>query len=316
MRNTKLIIAALCLLAATAQRGEAAKGTSGAQFLKVSPAARPAGMAEAFSAVADDATAVYYNPAGLGGLKNVQVAGSHTSLYQGVNYEFAALTVPLLSWAKDDRPKNAYGTLGVSIYNLSVSGIERRGLTETDSPVESFGASDFAYALSYGYAVPETGLSLGLTGKYLDLQLDSAKASAFALDFGGLYRKDKMSYAAGARNAGTKVQYNQDADPLPLTIYGGVSRKFTDRWLGSLEIEKPRDRGLLFGFGTEYRKAFGEKLFGAGRFGYTTRNSDAGGLSGVSFGLGLGYGNFDFDFALVPFGDLGNAYKYSMIVKF
>jgi long-subunit fatty acid transport protein len=310
-----MLLLAVLLVAAPAG-GWAQSGTSGAQFLKISPHARPSGMGEAFSAVADDVNAVYYNPAGLGALKNVQVSGSHTALYQGVSYEYAALSVPLLSWTKDQRPKNAYGTLGVSIYNLSVRGIERRGTTETDSPIETFGASDFAYALSYGYAIPETSLSLGLTGKHIDQQIDTVKASAYALDLGSLYRRGDAAYAFGVRNAGTKVKFSTQADPLPMTVYLGGSYRFNERWLGSAELDKPRDRGVQLAFGTEYKKEFGQKLAGSGRLGYAMRNNDAGGFSGLSFGLGLGYNNFNFDFALVPFGDLGNAYKYSMLVKF
>src|SRR5687767_5725272 len=40
-------------------------GTSGAAFLKIAPGARPVGMGEAFTGVADDIHSVYFNPAGL-----------------------------------------------------------------------------------------------------------------------------------------------------------------------------------------------------------------------------------------------------------
>jgi len=321
MRITALVAAAFALWALCPERAAAFasssdKGTSGAQFLKIAPSARPAGMGEAFAGVADDVDAVYYNPAGLADLKKVEVTGSHTSLFQDLNYEYAAVSVPLLSWVKTQDAKNKYGVLGVSIYNLSVSNLERRGLTETDTPTDTFGSSDLAYALSYGYTLADTGLSLGATAKFIDQQLDTAKASAFALDAGSLYKTGRTSLAFGLRNAGTKTQFASQADPLPLLIYGGAAYRFSDNFLGSLELDAPRDNRITVGLGAEYRHDFGDRLTGSVRGGYNSRNTDAGGLSGASMGLGLGYGNFSFDFALQPFGDLGNAYKYSLLVRF
>jgi hypothetical protein len=315
-----MVLAAFVLLSATAERGESFglgdKGTSGAQFLKISPAARPAAMGEAFAGIADDINSIYYNPAGLGTLKKVELTGSHSSLFQDISYENAALAVPLLSWTKDQRPKNVYGTLGISISNLTVSNIERRGTTETDTPIETFGSSDFAYAMSYGVTVPNTGLSLGVNAKYIDQQLDTAKSTAFGMDLGSLYRAGRAGFAFGVRNVGTKTKFVSQADPLPMTIYTGAAYKFTPNWMGSVEVDLPRDNSAVLAFGTEYRHDFGDKITGAARLGYNTNNTDGGGLSGLAFGFGLGYGNFDFDFALVPFGDLGSEYKYSMHVKF
>lgn len=321
MRKTALILSALAVWALLGERASgfvssSDKGTSGAQFLKLAPSARPSGMGEAFGGVADDIDSVYYNPAGLGGLKRVEVTGSHSSLFQDLNYEYAAISVPLLSWVKTSEPKNEYGVLGFSIYNLSVSNIERRGLTETDTPTDTFGSSDFAYALSYGYAIENTGLSLGGTAKYIDQQLDTAKATAFAVDAGALYRQERLSVGGGVRNVGTHSKFVSAADPLPMVLYAGAGYKLTDAWLGSVELDAPRDNSASVAFGTEYRHDFGSRLTGALRAGYNSRNTDAGGLSGFSMGLGLGYNNFDFDFALQPFGDLGNAYKYSLLVRF
>lgn len=321
MRKTALIVAALCLLTLRGERaagfGTGDKGTTGAQFLKLSPGARPSAMGDAFSGVADDVNAVHYNPAGLGFLRRVEVTGSHSALFQGINYEHAAMAVPLLAWIDTQHAKNVYGVAALSVYSLSVDGIERRGLTETDQATETFGSGDFAYALSYGYRIAESGLSVGATAKFIDQKLDATRGTGFAADVGALYRLGQASVGAGIRNAGPGVKLGSTRDPLPTTAFGGIGYKISERFVAAADVTIPRDNSIGLGFGGEYRKEFADKLGAALRAGYNKRNTDAGGgMSGVAFGVGVRYGNFDFDFALVPFGDLGNAYKYSLVVKF
>ena len=320
MRNKVAIVADLLAFALPVERaagfGSGDKGTSGASFLKVAPGARPAAMGEAFAGVADDVHAVYYNPAGLGFLKNVEITGMHESRFQGVNYDFAGLSVPLLSWVETTQERNAYGVMGVAVYSLTVAGIERRGTTETDTPTETFGASDAAYAFSYAFALPDTGLSLGLTAKFIDSKIDSANAGSFASDAGVLYKAGPASLGGGVRNMGTAQKFHSEADPLPLTLFAGAGFKVKQRFLASVEADFPRDNKVLVGVGGEYRQPFADKLSAAARVGFNSKNTDPGGLSGVAWGFGVGYSNFDFDFAWVPFGDLGNAFKYSLVVKF
>src|SRR3989338_87292 len=279
--------------------GQGDRGTSGAQFLKIAPGARPSGMGEAFAGVADDLHAIYYNPAGLASLQRVEVTGMHNSHFQGINYEFAAMSLPLLVWVNTAKERNAYGVVGMAIYSLSVGGIQRRGVVETDSPVDTFGASDFAYALSYAYSIPDTKLSLGAAGKFIDSTIDSTHASALASDLGALNRVDGGSVGAGARNFGTKQKFNTAADPLPFTLFAGAGYRFSDNWLGSFEVDVARDNRITMGLGGEYTRLFTDKLSGALRAGYNSKNTDVGGLSGFSLGLGIGYSNFNFDFAFV-----------------
>jgi len=321
MRRIAALSAALWLLALTgparARAGSSsAVGTSGAQFLKIAPGARSAGMGQAYAGLADGVEAIYYNPAGLGDMMRVEITGMHDSYFQDIDYEFAALAVPMLSWVDSKKDKNAYGVVGAAVYDLSVQNIEQRSLTETDQPINTFGSTDLAYTLGYAYALPDTGLSLGVTAKFIDQTIDNVSASAFAADLGALYHLGELRLGAGVRNAGTQSKFVSEADPMPLTIFGGASYKVTDALLGSVEMDLPRDNSAVVAFGAEYRKRFADKLTGAARLGYNTANSEAGGWAGASFGLGVGYGNLNFDFAFVPFGDLGNTFRYSLTAKF
>jgi hypothetical protein len=310
-------IATAALAGPAAALGAGSKGTSGAQFLEIAPGARPAAMGGAFAGVADDVHAVWYNPAGLGNLMRVEVTGMDDQYFQGVEYDFAAVSVPLLSFQKHAiQDRNAYGVLAFSVYDLSLGNIPTQGNTETATPTGSVSSQDLAYALSYGYALPATDLSLGATVKYVTSQLAGFNASAFALDAGALYRHDLWSLGGGLRNAGTRYGFAGQSDPLPLLFYAGGGYHLTKQWLASAEVDVPRDNNLVLALGTEYVHPFTSKVSGALRAGYNTGNSDAGGISGVSFGGGLTYGNFSFDYAFLPFGDLGNTQRYSLVVKF
>lgn len=314
-----LVLAAL--LAAAAPRparalGASRKGTSGAQFLELAPGARPAAMGQAFAGVADDVEAVYYNPAGLGNLRRVEATGSHDAMFQGLQYDFAAAAVPALTWSRAQRDKSDFGVLGVSVYSLGISGLERRGLVETDAPVGTFDASNMAFALSYGVRPFGGRFSLGATVKSVQVRIDSVRGSAAAFDGGALYRGDRWSWGAGVRDAGGGLRLGTASDPLPTTLFAGAAYQLTLGWLASAELDAPRDGPAALGLGAEYRTLVTDHLAASARAGYDSANADAGSFSGVCGGVGLTYGAVSFDFAFAPFGDLGSTYKYTLRTRF
>ena len=304
-----------CLTTTAHAFGVGDGGTSGAQFLKLAPGARAAAMGEAYSALCEDAYAVYYNPAGLGFVREVQAAAMHNAHFQGIRHDFGALAVPMLAWTDSRRERNEFGTAAFGLTSLTVGGIERRGVVETDEPTDTFGASDFAYALAYG-APLSARLAGGASFKVIDQTIDSAHSTAFALDAGALYRKERLSLAGGLRNLGTKVKFADASDPLPFVLYGGAGCRLSEPWLVSADLRLPRDHRLGLSVGTEYRVRFFDGLSTALRGGYNTSTTDADGLTGVTFGAGIAYGAAEFDFAWVPFGDLGNTFRYSLQVRF
>src|ERR1700689_2585823 len=116
----------LCLLSVPLQvfAGSDNVGTSGAEFLKIGPGARPVGMGEAFTGVADDIHAIYWNPAGLGTLKSPEMTGMHMQYFQNIQYEFAAFAYPT----------QRFGTFGFAVTNLHTDDIDRR-TDDTDAPI-------------------------------------------------------------------------------------------------------------------------------------------------------------------------------------
>ncbi len=314
-----VLLAALALAGAEPARafgGAARKGTSGAQFLELSPGARATAMGEAFGGVADDVEAVYYNPAGLANLRRVEVSGMHDQLFQGMSYDFLAAAVPVLTWSRQKRDKADYGVLGLSVYSLSVGGLQRRGLIETDAPVDTFDAASLAYALSYAWRPGGGAWSVGGTVKSVQERLDSTRGAATALDAGALYRGDRLSLGAGVRDAGQALRIGSTADPLPTSLYAGASWQLLLGWLLAAEADLPRDGPAGLALGAEYRTLVADKLSTSARAGYDSRSVDPGQFSGASVGVGLAYGGLGFDFSFSPFGELGSAYKYSLRARF
>lgn len=313
-----VLVAALLALAGGTAFAFGSKGTSGAPFLKIGPGARPAAMGEAFSAVADDVHAIYYNPAGLSRIGTWEFSGMHTQYFQSIDYNFIAMAVPVEKLVKRSTGTwSAYkGSVGLAVYNLSISDIERRGNTDVDEPIGTFDADDTAIALSYGRKL-NAKLSLGGAAKFIRQTLDGRHATAFAADLGALYSyHERLDLAGGVRNMGSSPKFVSQSDPLPLTGYLGAAYDLDEKLTLSMDVGMPRDRGPTVGMGLEYSRAVFEDARGAFRAGYLTRNTGGDGLGGVSAGVGLRMRRMGFDFAWVPFGDLGNTFRYSLLLRF
>ncbi|MDD5302991.1 MAG: PorV/PorQ family protein [Elusimicrobia bacterium] len=313
-----LLLAALLTLplAGPARAGSAGKGTAAAAFLRLAPGARGSAMGEALGGVADDAYAAWYNPAGLGFLERVEAAAAHESRFAGISYDAAVLAVPVLSWRDTPLRTNAYGVTALSVYGLSASGIERRGLVETDSPSGTFASSDRAYALSYGWSPAGTRMAFGGTAKFVDSALDTARATALTWDGGFLWKGEKGSAGAGVRGFGGSLRYSMVADPLPTVYYAGGSYRPREGWLIAAQLDLPKQDAPGLGIGVERRWTPAAGLSAAVRAGYNTGRSDAGGLAGASLGFGLAWRAMEADFAWSPSSALGDLFKYSILFRF
>jgi len=316
----RLLIAVILGLAPAARPALAQNsqvGTSGAQFLKIGAGARAAALAEAYSAIADDPYALYYNPAGITRLAEPQVAAAHTSYFQGMSYEVAAFAYPLPSGREAGHSSDV---LGLSIYNLSISDIERR-TGDSPQPVGTFGAGDYSYNLSYAHRL-DARLSLGATGKLIHQTLDTYSSTAFALDAGAQFTPRPeaarpLTLAAVLKNAGTRAKYaGSESDPLPLGVAFGAGKEVLENLTADIDLTKYRDTGLYVSAGAEYRRKFADDLTGAFRLGYSSVRQSQDGLNGIALGAGVRFYRAAFDFAWVPFGDLGNTFRYSLEIRF
>ncbi len=88
-----VLVAGLLLLSTGAQ---AAPFSNVAAIFELGPGARPLGMGEAFLALADDANAAFYNPAGLGWQSGITVTSLFARQFDTLDYAALGLTVPYL----------------------------------------------------------------------------------------------------------------------------------------------------------------------------------------------------------------------------
>ncbi|MBD3271326.1 MAG: hypothetical protein GF384_02160, partial [Elusimicrobia bacterium] len=70
-------------------------GTSTLQFLKIGLGPRAMALGEAYTAVADDASSIYWNPAGLGRVTSIQIMTGYDQLLESITYGHVLIALPL-----------------------------------------------------------------------------------------------------------------------------------------------------------------------------------------------------------------------------
>ncbi len=301
-----LTVLILSIMAMPALAASSKIGTSGAQFLKIGVGARATGMGGIYTGLADDVSAIYWNPGGLGQLKAPEMMLMYNNWFQDISHQFAAFAYPIQN----------VGVFALGVTMLTVNDLEKRA-ADTEVKDGTFKAQDAAYALAYGRQITDQ-LMLGATVKMLNSKIDDQSASGVAVDVGGLIKTpvEGLDVGLAVTNIGSKYKFIDEGDPLPMAIKAGVGyRMLNDSLILAADVISPNDNSLQFGGGVEYGLKFGGDMALAVRTGYKT-GVDTGGLSGLGAGLGFTFKKVGVDFAWSPFGDLGNAYRVSLSAKF
>lgn len=321
-----VILLLAALPAAAGGFGSSQGGTSGASFLKLGADARAAGMGGAVRAAVDDATAIYWNPAGLAGLRYRHATMTHGASYQNTFQDFIAYAQPVESpfsrqsgRERDLRP-DSLGTLGVAVLYQNSGGIAEVDNTAAATG-ERFTPQDLAVFLGWGATVTR-GLDVGIGLKYVTSKIQGT-ASTGAVDLGARWRTwlpGEFPYALSlsAQNLGGTLKFHEFGDPLPMILTVGQAIRIVKGLVVTLDINAPRDRSAYPCFGLEWRVPMKQGLSGALRAGYNGRlkGEDSGGVTGVSFGGGIGLQRFGFDYGWSPAGGLGSTHKLSLSYRF
>jgi len=298
-------------------------GDAGApgSFLNFGTGARSQAMGSAFTGLCDDASAIYWNPAGLSRLPRNQLTFFEAPLWEDTNYFFLAY----------GHPTKKLGTFGIGLINLTSNKFEYRK-SITAEPEGTFNMQQMAFLFAYGrkfLPVLSSGLGFKIVRKRMPVQDENFSGSGFGMDLGLLYHPQdikgegffweqlrRLSFGVNLQNlVPPKVQMKADGVSSSKETYGlnlkmGTSysvRNLVPRWMDRLtiniDLDKPYLRGIKFAGGAEYW--FRNSV--AFRLGY--------GKSNINFGLGFLYRWLQVDYGFSPH-DLGLSHKFSITLKF
>lgn len=211
-----------------------AQGESAVPFLLIAPDARADGMGEAGAALADDASAIQWNPGGLAFQKGQEVSITHSNWLPGFGmsdlfYEFLAYRYHIEDWG---------GTIAANITYLNLGEfVETR---DDPTPISTFKAYEFAVTAGYATKLREN-LGLGFNLRFIRSVLApfnvqeqgrEGVASTVSFDIGALwklsgidffgmaYREPPLNIGLNLSNIGPKLTYidADQADPLPTNL--------------------------------------------------------------------------------------------------
>ena len=293
----------LILIFSTATLFSQSAGNTGLSFLKYGFGARNIAMGDAGTALSNDLTALFYNPAKLALADKSEVLFMHNEWIQDVNSEVIGVKTEL--W-------NIPFAFGINV--TSVDGIEFREIA--GEPITTFDANYFFGSLSTGFFVTEE-ISFGASFKYLYEGLLNDEASGFGFDFGLNYLLPYKGLTASmvVKNIGSMNALRSESTKLPTEFRLGTAYTYNLEhskfdFTGGVEFQKYLDtKDNHFNFGGEvlYNKLI------AARSGFQTGYESR----GFTAGIGLMWGNLKFDYAFLPFSlGLGNANLFSLQFKF
>ncbi len=273
-------------------------GDAGVAFLRVPVDARIVGIGEASVSFIDNASAMFYNPAGLGKISSIDLVFMHNAWLMGMNHEYFSSAFAI----------KKIGTFGLSFNYLSsgsIPVITIRG----DSTGDTFSASD--WTASIGYAGKIGDLSLGCSFKYLRESNEEFGASSMSVDIGAAYDLPIKGLKTGlsVANLGTGLRLDQERFPLPIIFRLGWRYDLGKLGFTQDFIISNADQ-IGFALGAEYWIANILAL----RAGYRS-GSGTEGISGLRSGVGLKIKGFGLDYAVAPYGKLGLTHRVSLSFK-
>jgi hypothetical protein len=285
---------------------------TGLQFLRVDAGSRAAAMGGSYIMIGKDATAMFYNPAGIAFMENnADIFFGRTNWIAGISYNVGGAVVNLKNW----------GHVGLSFITSDYGEIigtqvssSAAGFIETDANLDVG-----AYAVGFSYAKALTNkFTVGGQIKYAAQSLSESiltagtapiqnKVSGIAYDFGTIFYPGFKSFCLGmsVRNFSSEFKYQKEGFQLPLTFVVGFAMdvrdifgEHTNPLLLSIDAIHPRDYTERINVGGEYCFMNMISLRAGYKFNYDLESYSGGigfkrNVGGVLFDLGYSYSAFD-----------------------
>lgn len=329
------VIMIVLLLGATQAFSQNKVGTTAAPFLGIGAGPRAIGMGGAFTAVANDPSALYWNPAGISRTGSTQFLLEHTNYLVGSSYNYFAGVVAL----------DEDNAIGLSVTELDYGSDLVTTVSQPDGTGETWSASDWAVGLTYARNLTDR-FSIAGTAKMVMQNIWHESATGWALDAGVLYitpfnnmkigmeianfgtdmRLDGtdllVSYdpapSMGGNNKNIPAEYYTNSYPLPLFFRVGLAMnviQFGDNRLTlAADALHPSNGVQSMNVGAEY--AWNNFLFlRAGYKSLFVPDSQ----EGLTLGVGLRYEIamnliFKLDYGYENFGVLKNLQEFALTI--
>jgi len=271
-------------------------GTVTAQFLKLPLSARAVAMGGAEVAVADGASSIGFNPAGLMSVQNYGFGASYTSWFANIQYEYAGAAMRL----------GDIGTIGASATVLTTDDMIETTPAFPEGTGRTFRSSEYAFSLAFARQVTDQFM-LGINAKVIQSNLYNTElgASSFAFDIGTLYDIPVLQSRIGVSltNIGKDLQYINETYSLPTALRFGVLvdivKQENHKVVTTFQITRLNDADEQYNVGAEYTLENMFALRGGWKFGYDQENVTGGfGMKLMTFGIDgevdYGYNNFKY----------------------
>jgi hypothetical protein len=282
-------------------------GTFDGQFLKIGVGARAASMGGAFVGVADDATALYWNAAGIARIDPDKSEFSFNHAVWPADLQFTQAGYVF-------HVKRFPGAFGFSVRSLRMNPMEETTAFQPDGTGETFDAGMMTAGFSYARSFTDK-FSAGGTVNFIHEGLAEFSQQTYAVDVGTLYDVGALGMRIGMAisNIGSEVTFIQRNARIPGIFRVGSSMNLfqtsDQKLLGSFEFSHPPDNSERVNVGAEY--SFQKYVFLRG--GYNI-NYDAEGIAGgIGFHIPVSIaGQADVDYAYTDMKDLGAAHRISL----
>lgn len=324
-----IISSLLFIIAANAQNPNL--GTGGAQFLQIPVGAKAEAMAGAVVGYIDDASALFWNPAGIVKVKNVDAFFSYMDWFGMFDHSAAAVVFNL-----DD-----IGSLGASIIMFNTNEMEITTEVEPNGTGRFFDAGDMAIAVSYARYLTDR-FSVGLSVKYVNQRIWNETASGLAFDIGTQYKLDfqNLTIAMSMTNFGSDMKFDgPDLDinyekseiyptritparlqtedfPLPLHFQVGIAFDVFQadfvKMRGAIDATHPNDNSERVLFGTEF--SFFDRFYVRG--GYKLNFDDQTFAFGAGANVIVASSAIFFDYAYSVYDLLPGVHRISVNLNF
>ncbi len=341
MRKIKTIVQGLLtvvMVSALVQaQGVTKTGTTAGKFLSIGVGPRAIAMGGAFTSSANDATAMYWNPAGIDQISENQFVFTQTDWFVDIKLNYVGAVFKA----------GELGTIGVNLTAMTMGDMEVTTTKNPEGTGDYFSAGMYAFGFSIARHLTQKFI-IGANFKYIRETISQSSAQGVALDIGTMFVTPfyGVRLAANISNFGTKMRmsgedlliqhdpdpniagdnanlnayYETDSFELPLRVQIGLARDFyfsNQRLTLAVEAAHPNDNSEYMNLGGEVA-LFNERVFLRGGFKSLFMKDREEGLT-----LGVGYktpslGRFrlNIDYAFQDFVHLGDVHTFGFILTF